>query len=132
MYAEETKNIPARGQGIIGTGIAIGLISGTYRCIAPQSGLAVKHSITVNAGVIDAYYTGEIRVVLVNLGTKNYEIQKGDKIAQLIVERIADEEAILVEDLETTERGAKGFGSSNMKLIKQVGTSVNLLTKSPT
>lgn len=69
---------------------------------------------------------------MVNYGTKNYEFQKGDKIAQLIVERIADKEAILVEDLETTERGAKGFGSSHMKLIKQVGTSANLLTKLPT
>lgn len=49
MYAQETRNIPARGQGIIGTGIAIGLTLGTYRRIAPRSGLAVKHCITVNA-----------------------------------------------------------------------------------
>ena len=83
----------------------------------------------VNAGVIDADYTGEIKVILVNLGTEKYEIYKGDKIAQLIVERIASEEAILVENLETTERGTKGFGSSDMELTKQVGTGPNLLTK---
>ena len=66
---------------------------------------------------------------MVNLGTEEYEIHKGDKIAQLIVERIASEEAILVENLETIERGTKGFGSSDMELIKQVGTGPNLLTK---
>ena len=59
-------------------------------------------------------------------------MHKGDKIAQFIVERIAIEEAILVENLETTERGTKGFGSSDMELTKQVGTGPNLLTKPPT
>ena len=83
----------------------------------------------VNAGVIDADYTREIKVILVNLGNKEYKIHKGDRIAQLIVERIASEEAILVEKLETTERGTKGFGSSEMELTKQVGTGPNLLTK---
>ena len=66
---------------------------------------------------------------MVNLGNKEYEIHKGDKIAQLIVERIASKEAILVENLETTERGTKGFRSSDMELTKQVGTGSNLLTK---
>ena len=83
----------------------------------------------VNAGVMDADYSGEIKVILVNLGNEEYEIHKGDKIAQLIVERIASEEAILVENLETTERGKKGFGSSDIELTKQVGTGPNLLTK---
>ena len=110
-------------------GIAIDLPPDTYRRIAPRSGLALKHSLAVNAGVIDADYTGEIKVILVNLGNKEYEIHKGDKIAQLIVERIASEEAILVENLETTERGTKWFGSSDMDLTKQVGTGPNLLTK---
>ena len=83
----------------------------------------------VNAGVIDADYSGEIKVILVNLGTKEYEIHIGDMIAQLIVERIASEEAILVENREITERGTKGFGSSDMELTKQVGTGPNLPTK---
>ena len=87
---------------------------------------------TVNAGVIEADYTGEIKVILVNLSILKYEIYKGDLITQLIVERIASEEAILVENLETTERGAKGFGSSDMELIKQVRTGADLLIKSPT
>ena len=69
---------------------------------------------------------------MVNLGIKKYEIYNGDLITQLIVERIASEEAILVENLETTERGTKGFGSSDMELIKQVRTGADLLIKSPT
>ena len=131
LYAQETQSIPARGQGIIGTGIAIRLPSGTYGRIAPRSGLAVRHSLTVNAGVIDADYNGEIKVVLINLGTKDYGVHKGDKIAQLIVERIINDEAILVQDLEATTRGMKGFGSSNKGVTKQVGTAPDCLVSSP-
>ena len=129
LYAQEGTTISAKEQGIIGTGIAIGLPPNTYGRIAPRSGLALKHSLAVNAGVIDADYTREIKVILINLGTKEYEIYKGDKIAQLIVARIASEEAILVENLETTESGTKGFGSSDMGLTKLVGTGPNSLTK---
>ena len=134
LYAQETQKIPATGQGIIGTGIAIGLPSGTYGRIAPRSGLAIRHSLTVNAGVIDADYTGEIKVVLVNLGTEDYQVHKGDKIAQLIVERIISEEAILVHELETTTRGTKGFGSSDRRtprpdrMTKQSHTGAELPT----
>ena len=83
----------------------------------------------VNAGVIDTDYTGEIKVELVNLATKKYEIHKGEKIAEVIVERIASEEAILVDNLETTERGTKGLGSSDMELIKQVRRGADLYIK---
>ena len=69
-YTQEGLTIPAKGQGIIGTGIAIRLPPDTYGRIAPRSGLALKHSLAVNAQVIDADYTGEIKVILVNLGTK--------------------------------------------------------------
>ena len=132
LYAQAGPRIPAKGQGIIGTGIAIGLPPDNYGRIAPQSGLALKSSLAVNAGVIDADYTGEIKVILVNLGTKEYEIHKGDMITQLIVEKILSEEAILVGNLGTTKRGTKGFGCSDMELTKQVGTGSNLLTKSTT
>ena len=70
LYAQSETTIPAKGQGIIGTGIALGLPPDTYGRIAPLSGLALKHSLAVNAGVIDADYTGEIKVILINLGTK--------------------------------------------------------------
>ena len=131
LYAQEAKNIPARGQAIIGTGIAIGLPSGTYGRIAPRSGLAAKHALTINAGVIDADYTGEVKIIMVNYNEQDYEVKKGDKIAQLIVKRIMDEEIVLVKELDITEREAKGFGSSDTEMSKQVGTGANLLTKSP-
>ena len=129
LYAQSGTRIPGKGQGIIGTGSDIGRLPNTYGRIAPRSGLALKHSLAVNAGVIDADYTGEMKLILVILGNKEYEIHKGDKIAQLKVERIASEEAVLVENLETTERGTKGFGSSDMELTNQVGTGPDLLTK---
>ena len=74
--------------------------------------------LTTNAGLIDADYTGEIKVILVNLSNKDYEVQKGDKIAQLIVKRIMDEEMVIVKELDTTERGLKGFWSSDTKMNK--------------
>ena len=132
LYAQAGTRIPAKGQGIIGRGIGIGLPPNTYERIAPRSGLALIDALAVNAGVIDADHTEEIKVILVNLGTKKYEIQKGEKINQLIVERIVSEEVRLVGNLETTERGTKGFGNSYMEVTKQVGTGPNLLTKSST
>src|SRR5437588_12639810 len=88
LFAHEDTRIPANGQKTIGTGIAIRLPDGTYGRIAPRSGLAVKHRLHVMARVIDADYTGEVRVVLANQGNQEYSILKGDKIAQLIIEKI--------------------------------------------
>ena len=130
LHAQETQIIPAKGQGIIGAGIAIGLLSGNYGRLAPRSGLAVKHYLTINAGVIDTDYTGEIKVVIVNLGTENYKVHKGDKIAQLIVKRIISDEDILVQDLEATKRGTMGFGSSDKGVTKQVGAAPDCLVSS--
>ena len=68
LYAIEGTEVPARGQAIIGTGIAIGLLHNTYGRIAQRSSLAVKHRLTTNAGVIDSDYRGEVKVVLAHLG----------------------------------------------------------------
>ena len=130
-YAQEAKIIPARGQAIIETGITVGLAPETDGRIAPRSRLATKHVLAINAGVIDADYTGEVKVILVNLSDQDYEVHKGDKIAQLIVERILNEEIILVQELKDTERGTKRFGSSDKELTKQAGTGPDLLSKLP-
>ena len=74
LYALEGRTISPKGQGIIGTENPIGLPPNSYRRIAPRSGLNLEHYLAVNAGVIDADYTGEIKVILVNLGTKEYKI----------------------------------------------------------
>jgi dUTP pyrophosphatase len=101
---------PGVAQGVA-TGLAIELPPGYEAQVRPRSGLALKHSLTVNFGTIDPGYRGEIRVVMFNLGRAEYTIEKGDRIAQLIV---APYEAIQWQEGELGEsaRGAGGFGSS--------------------
>ncbi len=108
----DTVLVPNVAQAVA-TGLSIELPPG-YECqVRPRSGLALKNSITVanSPGTIDPGYRGEVKVILLNLGRENYQVHKGDRIAQMVV---AKYEAIeLVEsELSETERGAGGFGSS--------------------
>jgi len=80
--------------------------------VAPRSGLAAKHSINTGAGVIDADYRGEVKVILFNHSDNDFTIKEGDRIAQLVIERIYTPEVVVVEKLEATVRGAGGFGST--------------------
>ena len=100
-------------QAVIGTGITIGLPHNSYGRIAPRSGLAVKYRLATNTGVIDADYRGEIKVLLVNQGNQPYRVEKGDRIAQFIIEKINNQELQEVVQLDNTKRGTQGFGSSN-------------------
>lgn len=113
LYSSEDAIVPNQaGRALVGTGITVVLPQGVYGRVAPRSGLAVKHCINVGAGVIDPDYTGEIKVVLFNHGMNDFEIKKGDRIAQLVLERCETppiEEISIVED---TERGSGGFGST--------------------
>jgi dUTP pyrophosphatase len=94
------------------TGIAIELPPGYEAQVRPRSGLALKQSITVNFGTIDPGYRGEIRVVMFNLSAGTYVIEKGDRIAQLIVARYEPVEWEEGDELGESRRGAGGFGSS--------------------
>lgn len=113
LYSSEDAIVPCQaGRALVGTGITTVLPPGVYGRVAPRSGLAVKHCINVGAGVIDPDYTGEIKVVLFNHGMNDFEVKKGDRIAQLVLERCETppiEEISIVED---TERGSGGFGST--------------------
>ncbi|SVE61761.1 uncharacterized protein METZ01_LOCUS514615, partial [marine metagenome] len=80
--------------------------------VAPRSGLALRNGIDVFAGVIDAGYRGEVGVLLVNFGNKNFSFRKGDRIAQLIIERCHEVDWQEVDELNGTARGDGGFGSS--------------------
>jgi dUTP pyrophosphatase len=93
------------------TGLAIELPPGYEAQVRPRSGLGLKHSLTVNFGTIDPGYRGEIRVIMFNLGRADYTVEKGDRIAQLVIGRY---EAIewVEGDLGESARGAGGFGSS--------------------
>jgi dUTP pyrophosphatase len=95
----------------VSTGIAIELPSGSEAQVRPRSGMALKHSITVNFGTIDPGYRGEIRVIMFNLGREDYTVERGDRIAQLIVSKY---EPVVWEESElgVSARGAGGFGSS--------------------
>ena len=114
LYAMENIHIPARGQVLVETGLAIGLLKGTYARIAPRSGLASKKRISVGGGVIDADYTGEVKVILINQGKKECLIQAGERMAQIIVEKINTETAVQVKHLPKTDRGIQGFGSTDL------------------
>lgn len=111
--ATETK-VPARGKALVPTDLSIAVPEGTYARIAPRSGLAWKHSIDVGAGVIDADYRGSVGVILFNHSDVDFEIKEGDRIAQLIIEKIITPDVVEVEDLDLTARGAGGFGSTGV------------------
>ena len=102
LYSSEDATVPCQaGRALVSTGIALSIPDGLYGRVAPRSGLAVKHCINVGAGVIDPDYTGEIKVILFNHGLKDFEIKKGDRIAQLVLERCetpAIEEISIVEE----------------------------------
>lgn len=99
---------------IIGTGLKMALPEGFEAQVRPRSGLAAKHGLSVlNApGTIDADYRGEIGVILVNLSNEPFTIQPGERIAQLVIAKYEQVRWNLQDTLDTTERGAGGFGST--------------------
>ncbi|GAB4852544.1 hypothetical protein Ancab_040548 [Ancistrocladus abbreviatus] len=111
--AIETK-VPARGKALVATDLSFSIPEGTYARIAPRSGLTWKHSIDVGAGVIDADYRGPVGVILFNHSDVDFEVKAGDRIAQLIIERIMTPDVVEVEELDSTVRGAGGFGSTGI------------------
>ena len=121
MDLYSTKNtwiIP--GQiSVISTGIAISLPKGYEAQIRPRSGLAAKHGITVvNApGTIDSDYSGEIKIILTNLSRQQHQVLRGNRIAQMVINRVEQINWLPVEtglDLEQSERGSGGFGSTGL------------------
>ncbi len=114
--------IPARGKAIAKTDLAIKLPEGCYGRIAPRSGLSWKKHVDVGAGVIDADYRGNVGVVLFNHAATDLEIKRGDRVAQLILERIFTPEVEEVAELDATKRGAGGFGSTGMTTEKKART----------
>lgn len=103
--------VPPRGSATIDTGVHIELPLFTTGFLKSKSGLNVKHGLT-SEGVIDVGYTGSICVKLYNHSDKAYEFKKGDKISQLVILPILTPKLELVSDLDETERGDNGFGSS--------------------
>lgn len=107
--------VPANNWITLFTDIAISLPPGTYGRVAPRSGLAALQGITVDAGVIDPDYIGNIGVVLVNRSQRHYIIHQGERIAQLICEKAEYPELEEVHELQSTSRGKSGFGSTGFR-----------------
>ncbi len=101
---------------LVPTGIFIGIPRGFEAEIRPRSGVAYKYGVTVlnTPGTIDADYRGEIKVILINLGTEPFVIRNGDRIAQMVFRSVAQIDWKLVDVLPGTERGEGGFGSTGM------------------
>ena len=96
--------------------------------------MASKNGIAVGGGVIDAEYTGEVKVILQNHGENNYQFKAGDRIAQLIVEKIQLKEEMEIDELNETERGTKGFGSTDLgpkRMITTQETKINMCFLNP-
>ena len=128
IYALEDGSIPTKGQVLVRTGIAIGSLKGNYGRLAARSEMAGKNGIAVGGGVIHADYIGEVKVILGNYGKEDYEFKTGDRIVQLILERIQLDEAMEVDELDETERGTKGFGSTDLGPKRLITTKETKIT----
>ena len=106
--------VPARGRALLKTDLAIAVPAGTYGRVAPRSGLALKAGIDTGAGVIDADYRGNVGVILFNHSDTDFAVAAGDRIAQLILEAIVTPPVAAVDELDDTDRGAGGFGSTGV------------------
>ncbi|EAL60754.1 dUTP diphosphatase [Dictyostelium discoideum AX4] len=108
--------VPAHGKALAMTDLQIAIPDGTYGRIAPRSGLAWKNFIDCGAGVIDSDYRGNVGVVLFNHSDVDFKVAVGDRVAQLIFERIVTPEPLEVDEIDETQRGAGGFGSTGVKV----------------
>lgn len=114
LSSAEDVLIPEHGKALIKTDLAIKIPDGHYGRIAPRSSLAWKYHIDVGAGVIDSDYRGNVGVVLFNHSNIAKHIQLGERIAQLIIEKISTPDVVEIDELDDTERGEGGYGSTGI------------------
>ncbi len=115
IAAQDAHLAAGGGRALVGTGIAVAIPDGHAGFVQPRSGLALRHGVTClnTPGLIDAGYRDELRVLLVNTDpAEDYAIQRGDRIAQLVIQRVEVAEWVEVDTLDETERGTGGFGHS--------------------
>ena len=116
LIAIAPQTIPPHQSALIPTGIAIEIPNGTEAQVRPRSGLALNHAITVlnTPGTVDAGYRGEIKVILINHGAQPFQVEKGMKIAQMVIMPILRAEITDVAQLSSSHRGEGGFGSTGL------------------
>lgn len=114
LCAREPAQLEPGERAVVATGIAVAIPDGYAGLVTPRSGLAARHGISVvnGPGLVDAGYRGEIKVILVNLSDEAFSIERGDRIAQLVVIPVAVQEFVVVNELPVSRRGSGGFGST--------------------
>jgi dUTP pyrophosphatase len=112
LRASEAVTIAPGGRAAVPTAVRLQIPPGHVGLVWPRSGLAVRHGIDTLAGVIDSDYRGEVRVVLVNHGDEPFRIDRGDRIAQLLVQRVERAAFTAVPSIDDSDRGGGGFGST--------------------
>ena len=116
LRAAHDATLEPGARGLVGTGLAVAIPVGFAGLVLPRSGLALGQGVTVlNApGLVDAGYRGELKVLLVNHGGAAITVRRGDRVAQLVIQRVERAELIEVGELPVSERGAGGFGSTGV------------------
>ena len=132
LYSVDNVVFEPGHRTLVDTGISMALPKGVYRRIAPRSGLAWKHGVTIGAGVIDRDYTGSIKVLLFNQGDTTVMLRKGDRIAQLIPEKYNSEPLKEVNQIPITERDAQGFGSTGINMLEPDLVEIYTINLMPT
>ncbi|MCC6926234.1 dUTP diphosphatase [Novosphingobium sp.] len=114
VVSAEAVTIAPGGRHAVATGLAMAIPPGFEIQVRPRSGLALKHGITVpnTPGTIDSDYRGELKVILINHGAEPFAIQRGDRVAQLVLAPVTRASWLAVDELDETERGTGGFGST--------------------
>jgi len=114
LHAAHDAQLAPTARALVGTGLAIAIPPGFVGLVLPRSGLALTRGVTVlNApGLVDAGYRGELKVLLVNHGDQPVTVRRGERVAQLVIQRVERAELIEVSELPASERGAGGFGST--------------------
>jgi dUTP pyrophosphatase len=116
LYSKEEVTIPpGGGRAVVGTGVALAIPEGYAGFVLPRSGLALRHGIScVNTpGLVDSGYRDELRVILLNTDpTEPYTVKRGDRVAQLVIQRVERSDFVTVDELPASARGLGGFGST--------------------
>ncbi len=114
---EDTVIIESGSRALLPTGFAVAIPAGYEMQVRPRSGLAVRHGLTLpnTPGTIDADYRGEVKIAVINLGSEPVTINRGDRVAQLVVAPVVKAVLEVVEDLDETGRGSGGFGHTGVK-----------------
>ncbi|HEX9766692.1 MAG TPA: dUTP diphosphatase [Nitriliruptorales bacterium] len=118
LSANEDCVLAPGERAAVGTGLAVAIPDGWVGLVHPRSGLALRDGLTVaNApGTIDAGYRGELKILLVNLGSREVAIRRGDRVAQLLVQQVGHARVVVTPSLEDTARGEGGFGSTGSQI----------------